>query len=445
MKVKLNYLLFQIVGALLFMTDAFYNGFPILYSDTSTYIASGMQLETPFDRPITYGLFLRAASLNGITLWTVVFFQCLVLSYVIFETVKLLVGEKNYLRNGLLICLFLALFTGVSWTASQLMPDIYTAIAFLLFLLIVLGTYSRNKLIFLYFLYLVAIAMHMSHILLFSALLVLTYLAKKKIVPELRLKGIGIKSIVLFSLTLAAIVTMGSAMSKSKHVFLMGGMVEKGILKQYLDDNCASHNYQLCAYKDSLPDNFTDFVWEQDSPLYKIGWKESKPEFNEIIYATLTQPKYIWMHIRESVKATFKQLVVFNIADGNGSFLDGTVLYERVNKYFPGDVNSYTASRQSAKEFLYVKLPNVIFQVVVVLSLLILVWYFFRSKKVSDSYLLSAFVLTLLLIFLNAWDCGTFSMVTDRFSCKVIWLVPFLACIALFKMRDSRKLQITNE
>lgn len=66
------------IGAVILMTDAFYNGFPVVYSDTSTYLASGFEWETPFDRPITYGIFLRIFSLNGTSLWLVIFFQALI-------------------------------------------------------------------------------------------------------------------------------------------------------------------------------------------------------------------------------------------------------------------------------------------------------------------------------------------------------------------------------
>jgi len=46
---KIKRLLISVLGALLLIADAIYNGFPIVYSDTSTYIVSGFGLETPFD------------------------------------------------------------------------------------------------------------------------------------------------------------------------------------------------------------------------------------------------------------------------------------------------------------------------------------------------------------------------------------------------------------
>src|SRR4051812_5172804 len=125
MKNNIKFLIFVCTGAFCLMLDAFYNGFPLVYSDTSTYIASGFELESPFDRPITYGLFLRIFSLNGLSLWFVIFFQSLILSYLIFLVVQLVIRQESFLMFGLLTIILLSLFTGVSWTVSQLMPDVF--------------------------------------------------------------------------------------------------------------------------------------------------------------------------------------------------------------------------------------------------------------------------------------------------------------------------------
>ena len=98
MKDRFKFLIFILLGALCFMLDAFYNGFPIVYSDTSTYIASGLEFETPFDRPITYGLFIALFSLHGSSLWLVVFAQAIILAYLIFLLVSLVTGKKTFLK-----------------------------------------------------------------------------------------------------------------------------------------------------------------------------------------------------------------------------------------------------------------------------------------------------------------------------------------------------------
>lgn len=440
MKNTIKYLLYVLAGTFCLMFDAIFNRFPLVYSDTSTYLASGFQLETPFDRPITYGLFLRFSSFNGLSLWLVICFQALLLSILIFMLVKLIAGEKKFLSLGILIILFLSLFTGLSWTVSQLMPDVFTPIALLSMVLILFGTYSKTVRFLLYFLFLFSIAMHMSHVLLFGLILLLIFLLKKYLQPKALYPRRNQRVAILFLLIFASIATMGSAIAKSKHVFFMGALAEHGILKTYLDEHCAEKSYKLCAYKDSLPERAYDFVWDEKSPFYKIGgWKDTKAEFNEIIHGTLTEPKYIGLHLKESVKATFDQLYHFGIGDGNGRFLEGTLLYERIGQYFPHELKAYSNSRQNQLQFVFMDFRNQVYTTIVILStaLLIVLMLFYRSALQGN--VKPILILLFLAVLLNAWDCGTFANAIDRFGCKMIWLVPMASLLALSKYFLSRK------
>lgn len=440
MKDTVKFLIFVLAGAFCLMFDAFYNGFPIVYSDTSTYIASGFELETPFDRPITYGLFLRLFSLNGLSLWFVIFFQGLILSYLIFLLVRLVTDEKSFLKFGLLTIILISLFTGVSWTVCQIMPDIFTSIALLCMILILLGTFKRRTFLLLNVLFLISVAMHMSHILLFALMLIAIFTLRNFILPKQLYPRRNLRIMTLIFLTIATVVTMGSAISKSKHIFFMGAMVEHGIVKNYLDDFCDTRQFKLCAYKDSLPDRAYKFVWDEKSPFYKIGgWKETKSEFNEIIYGTLTQPKYIVMHIKESFKATLQQLPLFAIGDGNGSFLKGTILYERVSKYFSQDLAYYSTSNQNQSRLYFLSFINSIFFIIIVLSLFLLIFLLVKFKNILNGHLKPIAILFFICILLNAWDCGTFANAIDRLGCKTIWLIPFTTIISLFKVVYDRK------
>lgn len=441
MKDTYKFIIFVFLGTLCLMADAFYNGFPLVYSDTSTYIASGFELETPFDRPITYGLFLRIFSLNGLSLWFVIFFQAIILSYLIFLLVRLVTDDKSFLKFGLLTIILLSLFTGVSWIVSQIMPDIFTSIALLSATLILLGTFKRGTLILFYVLFFISVAMHMSHILMFALMLIIIFCLRKFILPKQSYPKRNSKIITLFLLTIASVITMGSAISKSKHVFIMGAMVEHGIVKSYLDDYCDTKQYNLCDYKDSLPDRAYKFIWDEKSPFYKIGgWKKTKNEFNEIIYGTLTQPKYIVMHIKESFKATLRQLTLFSIGDGNGSFLEGTLMYERVSKYFPHDLTTYSSSKQNQSRLDFINFFNYLFQITLALSLLPTIYLLLtKIVTITDRQIKIITLMFLIGIILNAWDCGTFANAIDRLGCKMVWLIPFATTFLLLKILHNRQ------
>jgi hypothetical protein len=423
------------IGSFILMLPAFYNGFPIVYSDTSTYIASGMQLEAPFDRPITYGLFLRLFSLNGTSLWFVIWVQAALLAILIFSAIKQLCMTKLYRRLSLLVILFLTFCSGLAWTVCQLMPDIFSSVAVLCVCLILLFEWSILSKICLYTLFLVSVAMHISHILMFVAILGVVFIFAKY-TKRIFNKDIKQKRIlILAALAVGSALSMGSATSKSRHVFFMGAMVEHGILKQFLDENCTENHYKFCQYKDSLPELAFQFIWEPQSPFYKMGgWKETKSEFNSIIYSTLTRPKYIGLHIKASLVATFDQLLRFKVGDGNGSFLAGTQLNDRVANYFPSDHQNYVNSKQNQQALSIIPAFNIWFTFIFALSSIFLLLVLLTNRASMQPFQ-SFFFIIIIAIILNAWTCGTFANAIDRMGAKIVWLIPFVAIILLLQLR----------
>ncbi|MEZ4979591.1 MAG: hypothetical protein R2772_09875 [Chitinophagales bacterium] len=86
---------FFLLGPLLLLFPAFYNGYPLVYSDTGTYIQSGMEMLIPNDRPIFYGLFIRIFSL-GFSLWLVIYIQALISFYCLFKLSKIAYQQLSY-------------------------------------------------------------------------------------------------------------------------------------------------------------------------------------------------------------------------------------------------------------------------------------------------------------------------------------------------------------
>ena len=385
------------------------------------------------DRPITYGLFLWLSSLNGLSLWTVIFFQSLLLCLLLFRLLKVcLPARKNIELIFIFTVLFLATLTSASWTISQLIADVFTAIMLFAFLLLLLEKNSLKGQILLYFIFAFACSTHASHII-FNVALILSILTIRKV----NLLGIKEKIklptlLICLGLAVGTIASMGSALSKSKHAFFMGALVEHGIAKVYLDDNCSETNYAFCAYKDSLPEKAWVFLWEEDSPFYKMGgWGETKAEFNEIIFNTLTTPKYIGLHIQALFKATLDQLSLFAIGDGNGSFLQGTLLHQRVGTYIPRELGCYESSLQSKNKLSFLGWYNKLLLGVIILSIIGLIFLLMRYKRL-DKRMLVVMLTIILAILVNAWSCGTFANAIDRLGSKVIWLIPLAVIIGFF-------------
>ena len=93
------------IGTLILSVIGLYNGYPLVYSDTGTYIYSGYDKFIPFDRPITYGLFLKFFSFDCST-WFVIIFQNLITSFVIYEVLKIFFAKSRNFNKLYYVILF---------------------------------------------------------------------------------------------------------------------------------------------------------------------------------------------------------------------------------------------------------------------------------------------------------------------------------------------------
>ena len=441
-----------IVSSLLLLWVAIFNGFPIVYSDTSTYLASGFEFETPADRPITYGLFIFISSLGGQTLWLTAFLQSLIIVYVIYLVVKYLTNVKSSLVYTVILIILLSCVSSLPWISGMLLADIFTPVTILSLLLIIfVPQITKTERILLYLIFFLSNAMHMSHLLI-NAFLIITILLAcyiryfKSFFAFVSKKRLYL----LLFLTLSAIAIMSSAMSKSKHIFYMGRMVENGILKKYLDETCATKNYELCAYKDSLPLTADRFLWDfENSPVYKLGgWKTTKKEFNEIISATFSQPKYLKLHVSAAIKNSILQLSTFDLGEGNIAFGKGTVLEDRIGLFIPNDALSYNNSKQTNNKLSLFNEVNAIQKVVVYASflflLLVLIVPSFRRKL--SPVVIVLIVFTIFGILYNDLVCASLSTVAKRFAVRVVWMLPFLGFLVILNSWkvDSETKNITQ-
>ncbi len=432
---NLHLLLWITTGALILLGVAFYNGYPLVYSDTSTYLASGFDLEMPYDRPMNYGLFIYITSAGGFSLWLTAFAQSFMLSYLIFLTVRDFTQLPNYKAWSLLFVFILSAFSVLPFVAGQIITDIFQAISALcLFHLVFNKKTGKLNQSILYVLFFLATAMHMSHVIINSILLILIFVMRKPMIKKKVHVKIS-KIAIIFGVNLLCVFTMGAPISKSKHVFFMGRLAENGILKQYLKENCNEKNYKICQYIDEIPNNTTDFLWDENSPLYKYkSWKATKKDFNDIILNTFIQPRYLIKHIFESVKVTLRQLVTFDAGGGNGSFLGETLLYKRIKKFFPFEVSEYSMSRQNRNQLLQPQLKgvNFFYRLTMGISTLLLALVFIHKKywqtiPASVRYMLIFLLITILV---NAWVNASLVIVAQRFGAKIIWFIPLVLLLS---------------
>jgi len=437
MKLDLKTFFFTFLGAIFLLGFAFYNGYPIVYSDTSTYIASGFSLQPPIDRPITYGLFILVFSLNGLSLWTVAFMQSLIISFLILLIIKDFTQLNKPYKYFLFVIFFLSTLTVIPFVSGQIITDIFPSVGIICILHLALNEkLNRFNRTLLFSIFFISNAMHMSHLMINFLILVSIIPIKKlffKNTLELNKKNIWITLV----LTILGIFMMGSSSAKSKHVFFMGRMAENGILSQFLNENCHDNEYKLCDCIDSIPTNTTDFLWDEKSPIYtRYGkWSEAQEEFSNIIKLTFLSPKYLIRHIFGSIKNTLKQLLSFDAGDGNGPFIGESVLFARVEKYFKNESIEYSLSKQSQGLLERDKLEslNTRYRLTIIMCSLMLLLFYFNDKIMAKISANTKFIAILLLngIFINAFVNASLVIVADRFGAKLIWFIPLILLLVV--------------
>ena len=432
-----------IISSFCLLLPAFYNHYPLFVSDVGTYISSGFQLEMPIERPITYGLLIRFFSLNGFSLWFVVIIQAYIVSWLIFKILKNVSNGRSYMLKSIFIVFVLSICTSLSWIVSEVQPDVFTSIAFLCIITILMGKEDKKTNVLLYILFFISVAVHLSHptlmiiTLLFLLIFSRLYIDKTGVRPRKKI-------LILIILSFGSMLTMAVQFSKSSHVFFIGSLLQKGVLKKYLDDNCAVKSYKICTYKEVLPTGADEFWWSPGSPLYKIGeWQGTRHEFNDIIHSVLTSPKYLKLYIIATVKQAGQQAVTFNIGDGNVPFPPGTKINDVVSEYFPRDVYWLNDTKQNKLHlWLVLATPNKVFSIVIISTLLALGYVLVKWQRLSKEMRIVLFV-CITGIFLNCLDCAAFGIVNGRFGCKMIWLIPFCVMVWLASQQHSIRRQVT--
>jgi hypothetical protein len=211
------------------------------------------------------------------------------------------------------------------------------------------------------------------------------------------------------------------------HIYIMGKLSENGILKTYLDENCSTHNYKICPYRSELPNHAWDFIWLPNGPFAQSGgWYQDPTEYKQIIKGTLTEGRYLKMHLIESIKATYQQFLLTYVGDGIVGFNSESGVYNTIKTKYPNDINTFNNARQNngsiAFDF-FNNLYRISFYFLLIASALIL--YISKNRK----YFL-LFMWTFAFTLINAFTTATFANVLARLNSRSIWLLSFV-CILI--------------
>ncbi len=462
---KSKNILLILLGTFILTIISFYNGYPLVYSDTGTYLYSGFDKFIPFDRPITYGLFVFAASLKT-SLWFVVLIQNFFTCFLIFEVCKLFFKTEILPISFLGIITFLTFFTGIAWYSNQIMPDFFAPItALLTFLILYSPKINIFKLIFFSILFIFSSIVHLSHlififILIFFNIFLEKLLTKKQIFVIEKLKFQRI--FLIFALIIVSWFTLPTInyltekkfiVSKGSYAFFIAHLADTGILEKFLRENCEKTEYKnckLCQYKDSLPQDLAAFLWTPNGVFAKTGGWEGEEEYKKIVFATLKEPKYLVLNIYKSMTYGFSLLFRNEIGQGLSAYNEGSAPYGQIHWRFHYELNNYLSAKQNIwnGSTLNLKTLNIFNFFLNIFSFFCVLLIFFTSfYKRIDNFSLKFLIFSLSAIFVNAFITAGLNSSCERFQARIVWLLPLALLIIFIKNFEilKEKLNFSKE
>jgi hypothetical protein len=438
-------------GAILLCFAAGYNMYPLVYPDTGTYIATGIESRVPVDRPLLYGLFLRHTSLRA-SLWFALFAQAIIVSSVLFSFIKTYFRTLPYHILYFVLLIPLIFCTALSIKTSTLIPDVFTPLPILCFFILLHG--QANRLLRLWYIILIIFCLgtHQSHLMILT-LSFLGYLVmllfqrrfKMHLASWRRVTFLIPVVVIGFFITpvINSIYSGKFFWSKSSGIFFMGRFADNGMLQLFLKENCEQGGYAMCEYKDQIPG---DFLWDNNSPLYKMGgWENPSPEFDRIFKEILTTPKYFSMFVYKSIEASITQFFSFQItvrADNAPMGADSPPHYA-MRTVYSHESGSYLSANQNIGRLDYTGIDGrqTWLMIILVTAFLLSLLSGFREEIKSFIPVIS---MILWYTISNAVVCGTLSIPNPRYQTRVFWLIPLVLMMALIMMWIKPRLQHRN-
>lgn len=163
-------------------------------------------------------------------------------------------------------------------------------------------------------------------------------------------------------------------------MFILARMIETGVVKKYLSENCCNNKYVLCDRISKIQGESYQFLWDDSSALYDRNclstnwcycWEEKNDNFGRLIKDIISSPHYCKQLSLIYLKDFFRQSLDFNI---------GVLIPMRehsgpqvgIEWKFENEINAYKSAKQYEKE-LWFKTISKIQLVMVILSLCIII------------------------------------------------------------------------
>ena len=434
----------------------YWNGFPLVFSDTGVYIASALERFVPWDRPIFYGVFLGVVG-KAASLYAVVLVQSLLVAYVIVVFHRAFSTRGSALAE-LLPLSILAIATPLPWLASWLIPDFPAGLAVLIpfLLLFVRDRLARGTRIVLALILYFCLVTHNGTFLV--SVLALPLLLSIGWVVRRGFSRRGLVEVLIVAVasyvSLAGVNAIGYkrwTINVGSQAFLLNRLIGSGLLQPYLAKTCERQpELLLCPYQDEIgrfvgPD---EFLWGKGQLAFRTGATLERAAAARalVVQAIADSTGTVAVAMARDAARQFA-MGATPCGDSSDCFVSygqGEYVQTRLEAHYPRAFERFLASRQQSGQLGYaawLPLHRSVFWLFLVGTLGALL----VAQRTGDrlAVVLAAYVLGVLV--LNAVVHGALSGPVPRYQAKVGWLVVLVAvsCVQRFPARSlSRAFRI---
>lgn len=422
------------LAALLLIWPALWNGYPLVFADTGTYLGQALIGYAGWDRPPFYSLFIHGLHWR-LSLWPVVIGQGLIMAHLLHLVLR--VQRQPGPVPLVVTSAALAMLSGLPFVTTQIMPDLFTGVVVLCIWLLAFqwGALSRRERIYLLLLSSLAVVVHQSHVPLAIGLAGLaTLLIGLRRGPVPALRGLG-RMLAPTALAVMALIAINGvahralSISPFGSVFLATRLIFDDTGRAYLDRHCPDIGYRICAVRDQIGTGTEHnlFLWTLTGPLYTElgGPKAWAPEAKAIVRGVLAEnPGGVLL---DAMRNTLHQLVTMASGDGLEPWRSQPGPEPIIARYFPREHEAYLASRQQMGE-LYAFVHGLTPLHLAVFCLGLVAIGLRRRWSLSE---LGLVALLLAALIGNAAITGGLSGPADRYQARLLWLSLFVAMIVL--------------
>jgi hypothetical protein len=431
-----------IVTAALLLPAA-YNGFPLVFPDTSTYFRVAFGHAWTLDRSGFYGLALKPASLidPDLGLWVALAIQCTVVAAILTSiTYRLVRGSKS----PVLICVAICLLTTLPWHAAQLMPDAFTGVLILLAWLLASSDANERGVPLTWLGATALILTHYTHLVIFPAVVIAVLIVRAIFGNALSpIKRNALALILCFSTVVAAQVSANGIMFNRWTVapmgsyFLFARLHQDGLVADWMNRHCGNDaSPELCALRNRLPHDSQMLLWGgAASPLdARINRQTGAPS------------SWVWIDRmakanRGSIQEEPVRFALNSLTAGARQFMHFHALddecpsecqFRGLTKSMPVLGAKISNSRQVQNK-LAKRLVRSITDIAAYAALLSMAPVLAVAIRKRDEEIVSLLAAILTGLCINAFLTGALSDVHDRYQSRVVWLASVAILIPLVR------------